>query len=195
MTTQAFPPMPPKLVLMRDGRSALLRPLTPNDEPQVAAFHRELSDTTVHFRYFHSMTLAQRTDHHRLAGVCHGDAVQDFAIAADVGGRIVAIGRLARAIAGGEAELAVVVADAWQRLGLGGQLVKALLDEARAAGCRRVVMDILSDNAGMERIAAHHGFTRVFEREIGVVHALLDLGTPLASNTPATPTAPGAVPP
>jgi acetyltransferase len=173
-----FPDMPPRTVALHDGRNVLLRPLIPADEPLVVEFHRQLSDATVHWRFFHAMTLEQRTDHQRLVAVCHGDQARDFALAAECDGRIVAIARLARAHAGLVAELAVVVADAWQGRGLGSRLVAALLAEARAAGVIRVVMEILPDNDGMQRLARRHGFTCFHDQEEGVVRAELELGPP-----------------
>ena len=39
-------------VLLRDGRPCHLRPITPQDAPALAEFHRSLSPETVYLRFF-----------------------------------------------------------------------------------------------------------------------------------------------
>lgn len=55
-------------------------------------------------------------------------------------------------------EFAVVVADEWQREGLGRRLVEALACIARAAGVARLEGDILADNEPMQRMMLKMGF-------------------------------------
>src|SRR5437762_7117455 len=38
-----------------DGSPVTLRPIRPEDEPEIVRFHEALSDRSVHFRYFHMM--------------------------------------------------------------------------------------------------------------------------------------------
>jgi len=54
----------------------------------------------------------------------------------------------------GVADLAVVVADAWQRRGLGRRLVRGLLDTAQAHGVREVRFTVLAGNPGAHRLVA-----------------------------------------
>jgi acetyltransferase len=164
----AFPLDPPRPLRLRDGHQLTLRPLTPEDEARVVRFHGALSAATVQWRWFHAMGVEQRTAHQRLMTVCRNDPARDLAlVACDEQGEIAAIGRLARV--GMDAELAVVVADAWQRHGVGGQLVDALVGAAWRAGCARVVLAMLPDNAEMERLARRHGFACRLDRAEGVV--------------------------
>lgn len=51
-----------------------------------------------------------------------------------------------------EAETAISVADAWQRQGLGTQLMRLLAEEAREAGFRRLVATIQNENEGIWRV-------------------------------------------
>ena len=50
-----------------------LRPIRPEDEPQVVRFHHTLSEISVYMRYFHWMKLEQRTAHERLTRICFID--------------------------------------------------------------------------------------------------------------------------
>ena len=58
-----------------------------------------------------------------------------------------------------EAEFAIVLADAWQRRGLGRRLLASLIDVAKRDGVRRLVGTTLSDNEGMLRLARRLGFS------------------------------------
>ena len=58
-----------------------------------------------------------------------------------------------------EAEFAIVLADAWQRRGLGRRLLASLIDAAKRDGVRRLVGTTLSDNEGMLRLARRLGFS------------------------------------
>lgn len=51
------------------------------------------------------------------------------------------------------ADIAVVVADAWQRRGIGPQLIQTVIGAARARGVRRVGFTVLPDNEPMRRLA------------------------------------------
>jgi len=56
-------------------------------------------------------------------------------------------------------EFALVVADAWQRYGLGRRLMGALIEVARNKGYRAIFGDVLGKNAKMLRLMQGLGFT------------------------------------
>jgi len=58
----------------------------------------------------------------------------------------------------GEAEFAIVLADDWQRGGLGTKLMESLVDAARTRGVRRLVATTQSTNNGMLALARRLGF-------------------------------------
>ena len=57
------------------------------------------------------------------------------------------------------AEFALVIADAWQRKGLGGRLLELLMDHARAAGLTEMAGVVLATNASMLKLARSMGFS------------------------------------
>ena len=59
----------------------------------------------------------------------------------------------------GEAEFAIVLADEWQRGGLGTKLLTNLVEAARGQGVRRLVATTQSSNSGMLGLARRVGFT------------------------------------
>jgi len=58
----------------------------------------------------------------------------------------------------GEAEFALVVSDAWQRRGLGEQLLWTLIEHARGRGFLRMAGITRADNRSMRALAARAGF-------------------------------------
>ncbi len=147
----------------RDGREFQIRPIRPEDEPQVAKFHERLSQTTVYMRYATAMRLSDRVRHERLSRVCFIDYNREIALVAietdpALGHRIVAIGRLIREHAADEAEFAMTVEDDRQKVGIGSELLRRLVDIARHENIGSVVGYILADNTSMLRVCQRLGF-------------------------------------
>jgi acetyltransferase len=147
-----------------DGTTLGIRPLRPEDEPLLVQFHASLSDATVYARYFDRLELDERTAHERLARICFLDYDRELALVAGrtdpaTGGeQIVGIGRLSKAHARNQAEFAVLVSDAQQRRGIGTELLRRLIDFARAEGLERISGQMLADNEGMRRACERLGF-------------------------------------
>ncbi|MDQ3250635.1 MAG: GNAT family N-acetyltransferase [Chloroflexota bacterium] len=74
-----------------------------------------------------------------------------------------------------DAEFAILVSDQHQRTGLGTELLRRLLDFARAEKIERVIAEILPENEGMKRVSRNLGFRLAHDRESGVVRAEIAL--------------------
>lgn len=142
-----------------EGSALTIRPIRPEDEPAMARFHETLSERSVYLRYFHQMRLAHRVSHQRLTRICFIDYEREMVLVAETpGGEIVAVGRLSRQPGTPDAEFALLVSDAWQHRGLGGELLRMLVSIARAEKIRSVFGLILPDNAPMMAICRKLGF-------------------------------------
>ena len=153
----------------------------------IGQFHKKGStkcdgpEQSARLRYFSYLKLDQRTTHERLIRVCFNDYDREMAIVAEHqtlknGNReILGVGRLSKVPGGNEAEFALLLSDPWQNRGLGSQLLRLLLQIARAEKLRRVTADILPENVGMQRICEKLGFH--LERSIteSLVRAQIDL--------------------
>jgi acetyltransferase len=164
-----------------DGTPLTIRPIRPEDEPAMARFHEGLSPETVHARYFSYLKLAERTAHERLARVCFIDYDRVMALVAERtepggGSEIVGVGRLIRVPGRAEGEFALLVADDWQRRGIGTVLLGDLVRIGRREGLRRITGDILESNTGMLRVSRRLGFALHQDAASGAVRAELDLG-------------------
>jgi acetyltransferase len=73
--------------------------------------------------------------------------------------QILGVGRLTKLHGTGDAEIAVLVADEFQRVGLGGELMRRVIAVASAERLTRLHGDVLTENAEMIRLGERHGFT------------------------------------
>jgi acetyltransferase len=148
----------------RDGESFLIRPIRPEDETLMVAFHRGLSTDTIYQRYFSHLGYDQRVAHERLVRVCFGDYDRELALVAvrdneaTGSSEIVAVGRLSRLHLEPAAEFAILVSDRFQGRGLGTELLARLIEIGRAEGLERIVADILTGNGAMIAVARKAGF-------------------------------------
>jgi len=154
----------------------LIRPIRPEDEPQMIQFHATLSERSVYLRYFHMMPLDTRIAHERLTRICFIDYDREMAIVAERDRELVAVGRLTREHWSNEAEFAVLISDKFQGRGLGTELVKRLLEIARAEELDRVTAEILGENRQMIEICRQLGFR--LRQSGGGVRAELDIHPP-----------------
>jgi acetyltransferase len=150
---------------LEDGSELYLRPIRPEDEPKLARFHKTLSEISVYMRYFHWMKLEQRTAHERLTRMCFVDYDRQMAFvamqhASETGEQeITGIARLVKLRRSGDAELAVIVSDQFQRRGIGARLVEQTIEFARDEKVQRIVGTVLLENRAMRKLFERHGFT------------------------------------
>jgi acetyltransferase len=165
----------------KGGVPLTVRPIRPEDEPLMVAFHGTLSDRSVYLRYLHAMQLSQRVAHERLARICFIDYDRELALVAerrDPGNdpEILGVGRLSKTAGGNaEAEFAILVSDSFQGQGLGTELLRRIIRWGRDEGLERIIGYISSENDAMQRIARKLGF--VLKRDPGddVIEARLEL--------------------
>ena len=163
----------------REGVEFTLRPIRPEDEPKMVAFHEKLSEQSVYLRYFRAFNLEQRTEHERLTRICYVDYDRSIALVAETADpktgdlEIVAAGRLTRLQNPEEAEFAMLVRDDFQRRGVGTRLLSHLLEFGGNEGIKRVVAYMLPENRGMIEISEKLGFA--MSREEDMVKAVKEL--------------------
>lgn len=75
----------------------------------------------------------------------------------------------------GVAEVAFIVIDAFQGLGIGTLLTRHLIGLAQAAGLRRLVADVLPDNAAMRKVLGRYGFRPERSQDPQIVHLTMQL--------------------
>jgi len=168
------------LVASRNGHPLTIRPLRAEDAPLLIELHRTLLEDSRRLHALPEPKCQERAAHERLARMFVVDCERDITLVAEhvspAGKRsIVGMGWLGRAQAfRGEAELSLLVCDAWQGCGVGTQLAAQLLSVARGTGVARVHADLLPANVRMRQLCARAGFT--FDDDAsGVVRATCSL--------------------
>lgn len=121
-------------------RTVEIRPAGPEDEERVRLFLQGLSPETVTHRFFVGLGRPSASLVRAMLA-CDGRRDALLALYGDV-----VIGHAMSHLAGGEAEIAIVVDDRWQGLGVGSRLVRILLRRASVRGAVTVGMDVLAEN-------------------------------------------------
>jgi len=162
------------------GEELIIRPIRPEDEPQMGTFNQTISPGSIYLRYFRPMSPEQLVSHEQLARMCFIDYDREISLVAernDGHGKqeVIAMGQLTKLHGSDDAEFAILVRDNFQRTGLGTELLTRLLDIARDEGLKHVVAEILPQNEGMRRVCKKLGFTFTHDIGDGLIHAEIEL--------------------
>ncbi len=156
-------PYPTKYIqpwVCRDGRSVLLRPIKPEDEPLESDLIASLSEESARFRFFY---IIKEITHDMLSRFCNIDYDREMAIIAEYnsGGkrRNVGVGRIILEPGGETGEFAILVADDFQGSGLGLKLLDSLIEIAQDKGLKSIYGIVLNDNLKMLGLANKLGCT------------------------------------
>jgi acetyltransferase len=165
---------------LRDGRSCLVRPIRPEDEPAHDAFLQRLDAEDVYFRFFTPM---RRLPHSELARYTQIDYDREMAFIATLpadgaaGGETETLG-VVRAISDPDncrAEFAIVVRSDLKGQGLGRALMEKIIRYCRSRGTRELVGQVLPANRAMLELAQEFGFASRLDPELAVVSLRLAL--------------------
>ncbi len=157
-----------------DGRAGLLRPIRPVDADALRSFHASLSSSTVRRRFFYLHPELTVAEVDRFTNVNGTDRV---AFVVETTGGIVAVGRYERMGDPTGAEVAFVVADAYQHHGLGSLLLARLVERAREVGITTFYAEILDGNRAMLGVLRDSGYPMTSTEASGVVKARLDIAS------------------
>jgi acetyltransferase len=140
---------------LRDGTRLRFRPMRPEDVALEQSFFDSLSERS---RYQRFMQHLPALPAHMLARFTQLDYDRELALVAVKDLAFLAVGRYAPNADGETAEFALVVADAWQRKGIGRRLLERLCRAARDAGYKALYGHILEANHDMLDLARRLGF-------------------------------------
>jgi GNAT superfamily N-acetyltransferase len=161
-----------------------IRPLRSGEELTIRELFGRMSPRTRYLRFFSEMPvvpdslvrmLAEVDDHRRFALVAEFDTAY--------GSDVVALGNVA--IAEDRAEIGIVVADAWQRQGIGVALIDRLMQTAEARGWRRFVVSGLWENLALRRLLNHVADVESTMTHQGVMEISFVRRRPAAPHPPA----------
>ncbi|MHC8419009.1 bifunctional acetate--CoA ligase family protein/GNAT family N-acetyltransferase [Streptomyces sp. NB004] len=167
-------------VVLRDGGTARVRPITVDDAERLVSFYEQVSDESKYYRFFAPYPRLSAKDVHRFT---HHDFVDRVGLAATIGGEFIATVRYDRIGPGGtpasapadEAEVAFLVQDAHQGRGVASALLEHIAAVARERGIRRFAAEVLPANTKMIKVFMDAGYTQKRSFEDGVVRLEFDL--------------------
>jgi acyl-CoA synthetase (NDP forming)/GNAT superfamily N-acetyltransferase len=185
-------------VVLRDGGTARIRPITTEDAERLVSFYEQVSDESKYYRFFAPYPRLSDRDVHRFT---HHDYVDRVGLAVTVGGEFIATVRYDRINAQGrpasshpspattpaggrsapappvsdEAEVAFLVQDAHQGRGVASALLEHIAAVARERGIRRFAAEVLPANNKMIKVFRDAGYTQKRSFEDGSVRLTLDL--------------------
>ena len=129
-----------------------VRPVEADDAERVRRLFQRLSPESIYRRFFTLFPAPPAAVVRHLTAVDHGD---HEALAVLDGDEILALASWDRPVhAGKEAEIAVLVEDAWQHRGLGRALVRMLTGEAARRGIAVINATVLADNYPARHLAS-----------------------------------------
>ena len=164
-------------VELPDGRSVLVAELNPDDRNRFLGGMQQASPESVYRRFMTPMPRLSDAQVRYLLEVDHRDHEALLAVD-EAGGEAVAVGRFIRLANDSEvAEVALLVIDPWQGLGLGKALGRLLAARARELGIKRFEGRMLADNAAILAVLASLGEAKVVAREAGELVMHVELGT------------------
>lgn len=160
-------------VLLRDGATARLRPVSPDDADALQQMHQGQSQDSIYFRYFTYKSQLSAKELERFTVV---DYVDRVAFVILLGDELMGIGRYDRLGDSTEAEVAFNIADAHQGRGLGSIFMEHLAAAARENGLRTFTAEVLPENRKMLTVFQAAGFetSRSFEDGVVVVEFPID---------------------
>jgi acyl-CoA synthetase (NDP forming)/RimJ/RimL family protein N-acetyltransferase len=158
-------------VVLKDGGTTHLRPISPEDAESLQRFHAGQSPESIYLRYFAPMPRLSARDVHRFT---HVDHVNRVAFVCTVGDHIVGIARYDR-IDGDSAEVAFNVSDAHQGRGLGSVLLEHLAAAARENGIHRFTAEVLPHNRKMLTVFREAGYEVASHFDDGVIAVEFEL--------------------
>jgi acetyltransferase len=171
-------PYPKKYELiwhLKDGREILFRPIKPEDEPLWLEMFQSFSEDSIRYRFFQ---LLKETPHEVRVRYCNIDYDREIAIVPIIKEegtpRILGVGRLTIEPDGKTGEIAFIVRDKWQGLGLGAKLVDYVIEIAAEKGIKRIVAIIMRQNHKAINLVEKMGF-KVKKQDDDTVIATLQL--------------------
>jgi acetyltransferase len=175
MVISPYPKKYELLWTLKDGREVLLRPIKPEDEPLWLEMFQSFSEESIRYRFFQML---KDTPHEVRVRYCNIDYDREIAIVPELTEknrkRILGVSRISTEPDGKSGELAFIVGDQWQGLGLGTKLVDYTLEIAKEMGIETVYAIMLPDNNRALNLTKKMGFKLEYLSD-GTAKGILDL--------------------
>jgi acetyltransferase len=161
-------------IKLRNGRTVLLRPIKPEDEPMWQEMFVCFSEESIRYRFFQ---VVQATSQMRKR-YCNIDYSKEIAIVAELSEedkkRIIGVFRLILEPDLKTGEIAFIIADEWQNLGLGSAMMRHMIRIVKDRQLESIYGILLKSNVKGVRFMRNMGFT-IQQLDEETVKAILNL--------------------
>ncbi len=152
----------------KDGLNVRFRAIRPSDEEEMRRLFYRFSQEAVYYRYFSPIKSMPHTQMQKYVNIDYREAMSIVGLIGEVGhGKIIAEARYVKLEKSNLADVAFVVDEEYQGLGIASYLYLLLIHCAKSRGLQGFTADVLTSNAAM---------MKVFER-FGSVDAKLEPGS------------------
>ncbi|MEX2643677.1 MAG: GNAT family N-acetyltransferase, partial [Acetobacterales bacterium] len=161
-----------------DGRTLMLRPIVPEDEPTLQAGFAKLSPEEIRLRFLAPMKTLTHMMAARFSQIDYDREMALVLTEPGIPGRteIYGVVRIGADPDREKAEYAIVVRREMTGKGLGYRMMRRIIDYARARGIGMIYGDVLRENGRMLQMCGELGFTRrAHPDDFELVHVELPL--------------------
>ena len=160
----------------KGGKTVRFRAMKPSDEEAMRRFFYRCSRETVFYRFFYSI---KTMSHDKMQEYVNVDYAKEFSVVGFGGkkgeGKIIAEARLVASDEGDMGEVAFLVDEDYQGIGIGSYLMDLLIVEARNRGLWTLSAQVLSDNQPMIKVFEKTGLPLQSRLESGVYQVSITL--------------------
>ncbi len=156
-----------RFLALPSGGEVPFRVIRPEDAPALQRLHGRCSERTIYLRFFGPM---KKLSDEKARYFASTDGVDHFGLVAlnpEDQNEIIGVVRYARTPGDERAEYAALVEDRWQGEGVGADLTRRLIDEARDNGVRFFYALVMGENKRMLNVLRHLALPEQERREDG----------------------------
>jgi acetyltransferase len=144
---------------LADGVKLTLRHIAPTDAAREQAFVQGLSPQSSYLRFHGTITGLSKKALDKFTNPDPRNAVALIVLfRGETGDEEIGVARYVTDPDGANCEFAIVVADAWQKRGIGTRLMTALMKHLRASGVKRMSGSVLKSNSAMRQFVKQLDF-------------------------------------
>lgn len=173
-----------------NGRTVLLRPIRPEDEPAHHDFLARCSPDDLRLRFFHLVRQLPHSEMARLTQIDYDREMAFVAVAPNEdgsGSETLGVVRTFTDLLNDKAEYAVLVRSDLKGQRLGWKLMEKIISYSRSRGTRRIIGLVLVDNRKMLDLVHRLGFSSQRVPDDDIMEVELELQPPPPAETELTP--------
>jgi acetyltransferase len=156
-----------------------IRPVKPEDAPMYVNLFKELSPTSIYYRFFGVLKELRPEMLARFTQIDYNREIALVAIDEDAAEeRMLGVARIIGDPDGTEGEFAVLIGDAWQGKGVGAGLLQKLLLIAEKRGFKNIHGLVLKENRNMIALGQKMGFMVRMDQDSGEYELRITFGLP-----------------